>query len=228
MMNKEGPEDVILKLLGVIFVVFLLFNFYSKQPAKGPVEDTLGRVDGDFFVTDEERDSGTGTLEIDQVWYSLGDNKEKNKEVLRYPKEGHVVGWGMAFDREFSSSYRKESISPLSIEVRFNAIYTNSNILEMGVPNSNELNELFSINKRVVYVWDSENNIFNLDLLQSEMTTEQIEGLYNDGNDGFLKHNFKELKEFIRNGDNTRQQWLQAFLKTCKDGQEKTELASLL
>jgi len=256
-------KENFLKLLGILFIIFIIiysyFDYDFNKTKINPLESTarfgfvngsyvdpiqehpvsndfisvdnsLGRfetinnIDGRFLVLEEKMGSGTGALLIDEVWYFIGINGEKIKEVLRYPKEGYVSGWGMTFDRKFSSSYAKEENVNPAVIVKFNASYTNSNIIELGVPDSDELSELFSISRQAIYIWDHENSIFNLDSGRSQISIEQIDGLYNDGNDEFLKHNYADLKKFAQDRNPAKQQWIKAFLDTCKDGPQKTEL----
>lgn len=105
------------------------------------------------------------------------------------------------------------------MKIAFYALYTNARKDDIK-----DLNELFFIQKDAVYIWDPKDKRFVIDQDNSQITQDQIEGLYADGNDGFLAHNFIELQKFADIENPANQKWLKIFLNECKNGPQKAEL----
>lgn len=149
------------------------------------------------------------------------------KEVLVYPVEGHVIGWGMTFDRYYGSQilgFDKHPIDKFRVYAAFWAIYY------VGAEHSKGyLDEvLFTTAKKVTYIWDNARRRFVVDPQTSQMTEEQIDGLHRDNSDDFLKHNFDELKKLASSKEENKREWLKRFIKDRSDSPEKAATLELL
>ncbi len=188
------------------------------QKYGAPKNRIVRKRNGTWLVIDALDGSGTGIVNYSQRWYWLGENKKDGVvESLSYPLEGHLVGWGLPFNREYFS---KELLSGNDdLKIAFYAFYTNSR-----KDNVKDLNELFFVQKDAVYEWDAGSRHFILDQEKSQITQAQIEGIYSDGNDGFLEHNFHELQKLADSKNSANRKWLKIFLGETEDGPKKIEL----
>lgn len=180
---------------------------------------------GGWLVISSHDFHGTGASLTGEHWWDLSG--ERLKEVLSYPVKGYVQGWGMSFDREVSSQvlgYDKNPFDKFKVYMSFSAIYYD------GVERMFKYKEniLFAVVKRVLYVWDSSQGRFVVDSQFSDMAEEEINGLFNDDNDRFLKHNFEDIKKIAISKDENNREWLKGFFKDCSDSPEKTALLELL
>lgn len=175
-----------------------------------------------WFVLKNIYMTGTGVFNQVDSWYKI--DKSGVAKVLEFPIKGYV-DWGMPFIREYTSRiiFQGESNGRYTVNVLFNVIYTNSHFFDDSDDLKN-LDNIFSINKKVVYVWDENKKIFAVDDKKSEMTQGQIDGIFNDGNDGFVQHNFNELKKFasVKNAGN--REWLKILLDRCADNEQTSAL----
>ncbi|MFQ5899276.1 MAG: hypothetical protein ACE5JN_13680, partial [Candidatus Methylomirabilia bacterium] len=139
--------------------------------------------------------------------------EEGPKEILRYPVRGHVIGWGLAFDRKFAAKVlnQKEVNGISTVEVQLSASYYNALFKEMRVRSLEHL--LFSTKRTARFVWNPLERRFVLDDSGSELSREHIDGLFNDVHGGFLKHNFEELTTLAASGGDDEKAWLKEFLR---------------
>lgn len=190
---------------------------------KGP-QDLVHRKkeDGAWLVIKSDDFHGTGASLYKERWWDLSG--DKLREALVYAVEGYVTGWGMVFDRDFGSKilgFDRYPRDQIRLYMAFWAIYYD------GLENQYPDDVLFAVAKRVTYVWDQASGRFIIDPQLSEMTQEQVDGLYKDDSTGFLKHNLDELKKLASSKDESKRAWLKRFLVDCSDGPEKTVLLEL-
>jgi hypothetical protein len=119
--------------------------------------------------------SGTGCLLYEDVWYGWADGCVK--ELLRYPVEGYVVGWGLPFERKFTTTlnyegFDSDGLFTVAITVR-EEFYPKGHFEEGPCA--------FSDHRRVVYDWQAVQHRFCLNERESEMTAVQLQGIWDDG-----------------------------------------------
>lgn len=188
------------------------------QKYEEPTNIIVQNDHGTWLVIKALTQSGSGIVSYSQKWYWLGEQKTDGiVESLSYPVEGHLIGWNPLFDRRYFSERFYSGTDELKIT--FYALYTNARKDDIK-----DLNELFFIQKDAVYVWNSKTRHFVINQANSQITQDQIEGLYTDGNDGFLIHNFAELQKFADIKYPANQKWLQIFLNECKNSPQKAGL----
>jgi hypothetical protein len=182
-----------------------------------------GRTNQVWLVIRGLLGGGSGLAAYGDTWYDLAG--QKLVPVLEYPGLGHVFGWGLSFDREYTAKLLKSRDigGKSAIEIQFDAKYFEG-YRDFG----DQPRRLFTVSRKALYVWNEEAPRFNLDPLKSEISHEQIEGLINDGNDGFLEHNYDELVKLAKYGNATSRSWLMRFLAECKDNPKKDALREYL
>lgn len=116
--------------------------------------------------------SGTGCLLYEDVWHSLAPGRVV--EVLRYPVEGHVVGWGLPWDRIFSVK-----VTDGAHDVSGNLRLRLAARADFYPPGSDlEPPSHHSKTGNLVLEWSREQGRFDLDRRHSDMTLEQLRDVW--------------------------------------------------
>lgn len=119
--------------------------------------------------------SGTGCLLYEDVWHRL--ERGRVVEVLRYPVDGHVVGWGLPWDRIFAvtATYGTHEVSG-SFRLRLA-------VREDFYPPDSDLEPPSHHSKAgsLILDWNREQGRFELDSRHSDMTWEQLRDVW-EGN----------------------------------------------
>jgi hypothetical protein len=182
---------------------------------------------GCWLVLRSMRNGGTGIVEYVDTWYDLMQGKLR--AVLEYPKDGHI-SWPSPFDREYSSTVlavgQKEG--RYVIEIQFKATYTNSSFWAYKYSDLKNVDVLFSITRKVFYVWDAASQFFRIDDLNSQLSEEQIWGLVDDHGDSFLNNNYEELAKLAESERPEVRLWLARFLDECRNTARKLDLLRFL
>jgi hypothetical protein len=157
---------------------------------------------------------GTGIFNDIVEWHLI--SRPKVERLLTHPFKGHVIGWPIGFDREYKLSDIK--IDPYTSDGQnlifdFYARYS----IEPDTP------PIFEYRKKTIFRWDMELKEFTVHE-NSEMSREQIDGLFDDGEDGLLEHNFAELCAVAKEKDPIKLICLKKFLSECKDCEKKEML----
>lgn len=203
---------------GVNWTFLGFADLYQQKYQPPSYRVVRGKDDQSWLVIRALAGSGSGVAAYVDTWHNLVS--QGLISVLEYPGRGHVVGWGLPFDREYSSKFLKgrEVDGKYTIEIQFDAKYFD------GYNDLEQRRWLFAVPRKAVFVWNEETRRFNLNPLKSEISEEQIEGLFNDGSDGFLKHNYDELVKLAKYGNSASRSWLTRFLGECKDNSKKDAL----
>ena len=201
-----------------------IIGFRDLAPQATPFSEPATLQDGSVLLPVRSRPgSGSGVYLASITWFLF--NRDTVATVLDYPLEGAVVGWGLSYEREFSSltTYRGESGGQFAVEATFSATFSNG--LYEQLPG---LGELFSYEEPVRFVLDPGTKTFAVDPAHSGLTMDQIQGLFNDAEDGFLEHNTGRLSQLATQGTDEQRQWLRLFLDACSDSPAKTDMLKLL
>jgi len=174
-----------------------------------------------WFVVDYMLGSGTGIVQYEQSWYDF--SKKGVPTVLKFPTKGHVMGWGVPFDRGYESKVlRANEISgKYIIEIQIDANYSEGSSF---VANPGPF---FGLSRKARYVWDQKAARFRIDPQASTISEDQIWGIVNDGPVEFLVHNYNELVKLVKGKDGNKRLWVARFLETCKDAPQRRDLLRL-
>lgn len=183
--------------------------------------ETLGETQR-WLVIRALKSSGNGFSRVHETWYAAGQSLQN---VLTYPIEGHVEGHDMPFNRTFHGTGRGiASVDDKpAVDIDLSVSYTNGEQFAIE-----GLGELFTRSAAVRYVLDAAAGRFVLDGDNSGMNEAEIEGIFGDDAEGFLRHNFTQLKELAQNGGDLKREWLRKFLDDREESSEKSVLAGLL
>jgi hypothetical protein len=180
---------------------------------------------------------GTGLALYRERWYSIDDNMGGLERaphtpprsgrpgepgppldlarVLDYPAEGHMVGWPSTFDRSFSTRvYPGEG--PEEVRIDFVASYTSGSYV-YWMP----VEPLFTATRTAVYTWKPHERRFVLDPVRSDVDEDEIEGIFYDAEEQFLRHNVRDLAPLAGRANERQRTWLRHFLDTVADSPEK-------
>jgi len=178
-----------------------------------------------LFVVTSSNDTGTGVSIWWEDWYLISPTDVT--EVLRLDTSGYVYDWGMPFNREFDSEILKAEAQvdtrQFLLEIRYHVTYTNADTNRF--PN---LDELFSYDRVAAFVMDVSAPGFFIDQPRSEMTWRQVEGIFGESSEGFLRNNFADLVRIAESDDTVKRSWLSHFLKDCSHSSEKAELLEIM
>lgn len=212
---------------------------YLALRRNGEAWTSLGRVDlrgqrlnppwhrievlGDrrWLVIQSLRGSGSGFERYHETWHA----SDGLRQVLSFPSSGHVRGHGMPFNRTFTGA--KTGLSAVDgrpvVEVEISAHYVNGDAFAIE-----GLTDLFTRTGVVRYRWTEESSRFVIDEAGSGLTEVEIVGIFADDAQGFLLHNFAQLREIALGGDDLKKQWLRRFLEGRDQCTERTVLQGLL
>jgi hypothetical protein len=170
---------------------------------------------GCWFVVYSMAGGGTGIVEYVDTWYDL--TNEHLQSVLKYPNHGYISGWKTPFDRDYRATLLTtgEKDGQYSIEIQFDAKYTNSGFYQQKYPAIENLGLLFSISKTARYVRNAGQRNFVIDTVRSELSEEQIWGIVTESPDEFLKTNFADLANMAESDNPDLRFWLGKFLNEC-------------
>jgi hypothetical protein len=160
--------------------------------------------------------AGTGLTLVRERWYLLEDRRLT--VVLDYPAHGHMIGWPSTFDRSFATSAvsRAGANGVEEVQVEFRASYTSGSYI-YWMP----VEPLFVSIRRAHYTWRRSPPRFALDPVRSDVYDDEIEGLFNDAEEQFLRHNVQELAQLAARGGEGQRAWLRHFLDAVPDGPER-------
>jgi len=176
-----------------------------------------------WLVVRWSKASGAGFTCAQETWHrSTGSAFAAD---LSYPVDGQVSGHGLAFDRAFQGTHTgvASADGSAAVTVDLFARYTNGSRFAID-----GLDELFTRQETARWVFDGKAGRFNLDEAASGMTEAEIDGLFADDEQGFLLHNFEQLRELAAGGSPAQREWLRRFLATRDECSEKTILEGIL
>jgi hypothetical protein len=158
---------------------------------------------------------GTGLALVRERWYLL--EERRLTAVLDYPVHGHMVGWPSTFDRSFATSAVSRGGDGVEeLQVDFRASYTTGSYIHWMPVES-----LFVSTRRAHYTWRPAARRFVLDPVRSDAYDDEIEGLFHDAEEQFLRHNVEELAQLAARGGEGQRAWLRHFLDAVPDGPER-------
>jgi|LGOV01.1.fsa_nt_gb hypothetical protein len=193
------PEIAILRAVGqawsLVGHIRVLTRGADTLPAK-----FITAVGGAAFVVRTPEMWGTGTaLEMNR-WHWVADEVV---EVLEYPASGHVAGWGLAFDRFFSSDETclpSVLVDGSVLEVAFSIRYT--------PPGANpDGQQLIDLCRTLRMVWQSSSQRF-VEGLNSELTVADAIQLYQDTDASFVARNIDSIVALGRTGAAWAREWI--------------------
>jgi hypothetical protein len=160
--------------------------------------------------------SGTGLALARETWYLLTEGRLL--VILDYPVRGHMIGWPSTFDRSFATTVVPRSGTDGIDEVRveFRASYTSGSYI-YWMP----VEPLFESTRQAYYSWKRAPRRFVLDPVRSDVYDDEIEGLFHDAEEQFLRHNVQELAQLAARANDGQRAWLRHFLDSVPDGPEK-------
>jgi hypothetical protein len=161
--------------------------------------------------------SGTGCLLYEEAWYEWAEGHVR--KVLRYPIEGHVFGWGMSYGRTFVAKVDRDrdcAGRALSLTVTMMEEFFREQGNEEPVP-------LFNESRSIVFVWDASRRAFRPDVRWSVMTTNELDGVWNDGSVEFVDRHLERLIQFLKTGTLEEQQWAGEIIKKSRVNRQRGE-----
>jgi hypothetical protein len=159
-----------------------------------------------LFYTVDLAASGTGALLYNYNFFTI--NNYRVEKLFSLPQKGHVSGWGMIFDRSFSSdiSFKDNVLSiEYTVTVSMGDIYN----YEQGIENDEE-QELFVAKRAAFFNYDGTSLTF--DDMRSQINPEDLEKLFTAGEEG-VYFIFKDDFDNIEHGGDDEKRWLESFKK---------------
>jgi hypothetical protein len=188
------------------------------QALEPPSHRVLGLPEGQTALAVRARArSGTGLELVRETWYLLAERRLP--VILDYPVRGHMVGWPSTFDRSFTTTAvvpRAAAGAVDEVRVEFRASYTSGSYI-YWMP----VEPLFESTRQAHYTWKLAARRFVLDPVRSDVYDDEIEGLFHDAEEQFLRHNVQELARLAARGSGEQRAWLRHFLDSVPDGPEK-------
>jgi len=138
---------------------------------------------------------GTGVFRRSTSWYRI--SKDEPFPFLSYPREFHVVGWGMPFGRKLTSTTEimpKELIDGAHLQLRFDVTYTMED--QPGVDGA--ANQLLVSSERLSLEWSETAGVFMPRSAADDFA--RIEEIWSEGTEGFAKRNAERLRELAEHG----------------------------
>jgi hypothetical protein len=173
-------------------------------------------------VVDVAARTGTGIALRRERWHLLGERGLRT--VLDYPTRGHIQGWPSAFDRSFTTRAAPAPGGPVeTLTVEFTASYTTGSYVYWQ-----PVEPLFTVTRTARYTWRRAERRFGLDLAHSDVYDEEIEGIFLDAEEAFLRHNVRELTQLAAAGNERQRAWLHQLLDGLPDSAEKTAVRESL
>jgi len=162
--------------------------------------------------------TGTDLSAYFESWYHWQGGPVK--EVLVYPVEGHVFVWVPCFNREVKTKVATGTNrqGTATVTVQFTVDYT---------ANDQDL-DLFTAVQSASFIWDPAERCFCLDPQNSQIGEEAIEGIFGDGPDGLLEHQYFNLLRLASRRSPAHRRWLGQFLGLCEDTPKKAALSEFL
>ena len=198
------------------------WQFIGNINAHGPPEYRVEKGDDrTWFLIKELR----GREVYSEVWYEI---KEKEvREVLSYPIQGQSLFCRNNLMRTYATLLFRHDFENgvYTVPIQFIVTY---NIADC---NKAEGARLFAKGQKAYYVWDDRAQRFLMDGSRSEVTEEELSGVYNVERligEKLIEHNFAELSRIARSGDAEQKMWLRNFLAAVKDSPQKLALRQAL
>ncbi len=175
-----------------------------------------------WLVIRELQGRGSGVVLYGDLWYELGN--DGLKRALSYPASGHSVPLQRYVAREFQTKVVNHGPinGAYTVEVEFSVAY--------GVGTVEDL-PLFSKTQEGRYVWRPDRRKFVLDTATSELSSKEIEAVYNIdslNDEQFVKYNFRELLLIARNGNPEQKEWLGEFLTKLSKSEQTLAIEKAL
>ncbi|MEI8348897.1 MAG: hypothetical protein WCI77_01985 [Candidatus Omnitrophota bacterium] len=144
------------------------------------------------------------------VFYKLVEGKLK--PVLTTLKSGYYEGWGISFKREYSAEMWPYFYSKPAIGFTYYIKYQgDSESYDSRFKNSTRLFDLFILRRDVLFVWNDKSKQYAIEKKRSQLSSNEIESIFNDGEKGFYEK-YKWRVKFIKFFGNDRQkEWARAF-----------------
>jgi len=172
-------------------------------------EPEITFLDDTLFYINELGCSGSGLVDFINTFYAISDGKV---ELLLYcPDKGHLVGWGLMFDREYESKM-DYSDKVLTIDYTIN-IDANTNTYEPKEGKRYCEFPLFTTNRKVVFNWDGRN--LSVDKEKSQLTIDDLENIFGGGEKEYYAM-FQPEFDKAKNGTTEQKEWYQLFMEQVK------------
>lgn len=166
---------------------------------------------------------GTGLLLVRERWHVLEPGGIR--PVLDLPVRGLMEGWPSTFDRAFEASVAPAGGAGGVAEVKVTitaSFTTGSYIYWMPVE------PLFTTRRTARFAWRPGTGRFVLDAARSDIYEDEIEGLFEDAEEQFLRHHVPELIGLAESGTAGQRRWLRHFLEAVADGPERRAVMEAL
>ena len=157
-----------------------------------------------------------GTASLCETWYLLTEGRLTI--VLDYPVRGHMIGWPSTFDRSFVTT-----ALPRSAGGGVDQVTVDSARRTRAAATSTGCRSSPSSSRPVgrTTAWKRAARRFVLDPVRSDVYDDEIEGLFHDAEEQFLRHNVQELAQLAARANDGQRAWLRHFLDSVPDGPEK-------
>jgi hypothetical protein len=137
------------------------------------------------------------------------------RRVLDYPARGHMVGWPSTFDRSFTTQLQAYGAGD-EVRIDFIARYTSASYI-YWMP----VEPLFTARRTAIYTWKAGERRYALDPVRSDVDDDEIEGIFHDAEEQFLRHNVRDLVPLALRANERQRAWLRHFLDMVADSPEK-------
>jgi hypothetical protein len=173
-------------------------------------EPILAFLEDDLFYIRQLGGSGTGISEYDNIFYTV--DQDKVIRLLVLPSEGHVSGWGMLFNRGYSSKMNySQGVLTLDYTIDVDA---NTNYYEPKHFKKYKEFPLFKVKRKVVFRKDGNN--LKINPKRSQLSKEDLDNLFYGGYNEYyviFRKEFDKLKE----GDAKEKEWYKIFIATVNE-----------
>ena len=170
---------------------------------------------------------GTGVFLKAVTWYRVGP--EGLIPLFMYPVNANVVGWGLPFQRHITGHtsgipafLEKGSRIDVSLRADYSAdpTWLFRHQIDVEIP-------LFSYDIRLALDWDSEARVF-VPSRESTATFDQVEGLFNDDTDAFLRRYHDQIICIVKKGGELEREWVREFVTNCSRSPERLRIENAL
>jgi len=220
-MNQKGLAPIAIMGTVIFFLIiaggfgYYLINKSNQAKVNNKIQEqnSIKAEEGCIYVVSVKKTSGTGILYYEKEYFMLNSNGEKVK-ILTIPDMGYVYGWDNYFDRNFESK-DLSVVEKCKIQNEEFDCIKNTNTLDVLfiVDYKKENQIIFSLNKKAHYILNKEQNALVLDDQFSQISQNQINGLFNDNNEYFFNNNKNDLYQLAKEGKYLQKLLIDDFIK---------------
>ncbi len=207
-MNQKGIAPIAIIGIAIILIMVGGSSYYLINKNKAQKEDKQNQ-EKFIYINLIEREKKEGILYFEREYFKFNLEGEKII-VLTIPDSGYIHG---SINKNIKVKDLNEVKNCLIENKNIPCIPDTKNInILFGADYTKEGNELFSFSKQALFVFNDQNNVFELDP-NSDISLDQINGLFNEDESKFLNDNKKEIYNLIISGNEFQKEWANSMLE---------------